>query len=264
MTIASASNFPFFGFRWTAHNVRVFGPGSYPFDTTCTVAELESGVANCGGTVDQILTLTVHPGQIGAHLLFDWNLTANIDVILLWEENGAFGNPPPGGLYQGPAGPTPEPDAIFRYVSRDADGDGIPGARMIDGPFIGFSANFNLEITESTTVPVTIDVYPGRDANTLNLRSGGQIPVAILTGSSFDAAQVVPGTTRFGPAQAPAVRYRLRDVDRDGDDDLLLYFRIQQTGIACGETQASLTGETGDGTPIAGTDAILTRNCPQL
>ena len=75
MTMGSASAFPFFGFPWFAHNIRVFGPGSYGFDTTCTVAELEAGVANCGGTADQILTLTVPAGQIGAHVLFDWNVT---------------------------------------------------------------------------------------------------------------------------------------------------------------------------------------------
>ena len=65
---------------------------------------------------------------------------------------GSFDNPPPGGLYLGPAGPIPDPDAVFRYVSRDADGDGVPGARMIDGPFAGFSPNFNLEVIQTTSI----------------------------------------------------------------------------------------------------------------
>jgi hypothetical protein len=263
MTIASASNFPFFGFPWAAHNIRVFGPGSYGFDTTCSVAEFESGVANCGGGPDDILTLTVPAGQIGAHMLIDWNIAQNIDVIQLWEEDGSFDNPPPGGLYLGPAGPIPDPDAIFRYVSRDADGDGVPGARMIDGPFAGFSPNFNLEVIQTTSIPVTIDILPRKAVNTVNLRSQGLISVAVLTDSEFDAAEVAPETTRFGPSEAPATRYRLRDVDGDGDEDLLLFFRIQQTGIACGDSEASLTGETSDATPITGSDAIVTRNCPR-
>jgi hypothetical protein len=176
MTIASASDFPFFGFPWTAHNIRVFGPGSYAFDTTCSVAQLESGVANCGGAANQILTLTVPAGQIGAHLLIDWNVTQNIDVILLWEENGSFDNPPPGALYLGPAGPVPAPDSIFRYVSRDADGDGIPGARIIDGPFIGFSPNFNLD--NLTAADADNDGIPDHQDNCIYAANGTSIPDA--------------------------------------------------------------------------------------
>jgi hypothetical protein len=82
--------------------------------------------------------------------LFDWNITENIDVVLLWANNGVFQGVSPGTLYQGPAGPTPAIDAVFELVSEDADGDGIPGAKMIDGPFIDFRANFNLNFTQSS------------------------------------------------------------------------------------------------------------------
>jgi hypothetical protein len=148
-SLGSQSNFPFFGFPWSAHDIRVFGPGSYSFDTTCTPAQLESGVANCGGAPDQYLQLTVGPGQFGAHLLFDWNITKNIDVVVLWDQNGSFAGQPPGALYQGPAGPTPVTDCSYQLVSRDADGDGIPGAKMIDGPFVNFQANFNVNLTQN-------------------------------------------------------------------------------------------------------------------
>ena len=47
-------------------------------------------------------------------------------------------------------------------------------------------------------------------------------------------------------------------MDRDGDADLLLHFRIQQTGIACNDTQATLVGELYDGSNVSGTDAIIT------
>jgi hypothetical protein len=33
-------------------------------------------------------------------------------------------------------------------------------------------------------------------------------------------------------------------VDNDGDEDLLVRFLTHQTGIACGDTQASLTGRS--------------------
>ncbi len=148
MKIASESEFPFFGFPWFAHHIRMFDPGKYEFDATCSVNQLESGIADCGGGPGDMLPLTIPTGMLGAHLLFDWNITENIDVVLLWERDDVFEGEAPGTLYQGPAGPTPPLDAVFRLASKDADGDGIPGAKMIDGPFIDFRANFNLDRTD--------------------------------------------------------------------------------------------------------------------
>ena len=150
MKMGSDSNFPFFGFPWYAHDIRVFGPGNYSFDTTCTVQQIQSGVADCGGTAGQQLHLNVAQGQVGAHVLFDWNITQNIDVALLWDSDGVFTNAnPSGALYQGQTGPTPASDCVYELVSRDVDGDGVPGAKMIDGPFINFQANFNLNLTRN-------------------------------------------------------------------------------------------------------------------
>jgi len=150
MTFGSDSNYRFFGYTWSAHHIRVFGPGTYSFDTSCSTAQLEAGMADCGGAPSEFLTLTVSPGQIGAHCLFNWNVTSNIDVVLRWDMDGSFDNPAPGALYQGPTGPTPALDAVFEFVSRDVEGDGVPGARMIDGPFIDYRANFNLNFTRSS------------------------------------------------------------------------------------------------------------------
>ena len=150
MTMGSDANFPFFGFPWSAHDIRVFGAGNYSFDTTCTTAQVQAGTADCGGTADQFLDLNVGAGQVGAQVLFDWNITKNIDVVLLWDVDGIYSDPnPSGALYQGPAGPTPATDCVYELVSRDADGDGAPGANMIDGPFINFQANFNLNLTRN-------------------------------------------------------------------------------------------------------------------
>ena len=41
------------------------------------------------------------------------------------------------------------------------------------------------------TQEVTIDIKPGDPSNTINLRSNGVIPVAILSSASFDALQVI-------------------------------------------------------------------------
>ncbi len=50
-------------------------------------------------------------------------------------------------------------------------------------------------------------------------------------------------------------------MDSDGDLDLMLHFRTQGTGIQCGDTEASLTGETFDGQAIQGTDSVVTVGC---
>jgi hypothetical protein len=153
MTMKSDSDHLFFGFVWTAHDIRMFGPGTYMFDTSCSVAQVQAGLADCGGTPDEFLTLTVGAGQIGAHMLFDWNVTDNIDVVNLYEANAMYTNPDPrGALYQGDAGPIPALDCLFEQVSVDGDGDTVPGVRFIDGPFIGFRANFNLNFTRGCTV----------------------------------------------------------------------------------------------------------------
>ena len=114
------------------------------------------------------------------------------------------------------------------------------------------------------TVSVSIDIKPGSDPNAINPRSKGATRVAILTVESFDAPESVnPSTVHFGPSGAGIhnTSVHFRDVDHDGDLDLVLHFQTQETGIACGDTEASLSGTTFDGTPIAGSDSIVTVGC---
>jgi hypothetical protein len=111
-------------------------------------------------------------------------------------------------------------------------------------------------------ISVLIDIKPGNDApNPVNTGSKGVIPVAILTTPEFDATQVDDATLAFGPSGAVIAHKQghIEDVDGDGDDDLVVHFRTQETGIECGNTEATLTGATlFDGIPISGTDSIHT------
>ena len=109
--------------------------------------------------------------------------------------------------------------------------------------------------------PITIDIQPDEDPNIIDLSSDGFIPVAILTEGEFDALQVDPETAKFGLGEVLATRYEVVDVDSDGDQDLLLYYRIQQSGIVCLDTQARLVAELYDGSDIIGTDSIMTVGC---
>ena len=96
--------------------------------------------------------------------------------------------------------------------------------------------------------PIVIDIQ----VDEVNVRSKGMIPIVIQTTASFDAQDVDPATVRFGPNgafKAHAVAH-LADVDLDGDIDLVVHFRAQQTCIQCGDTEATLTGATLEARPF--------------
>ena len=110
-----------------------------------------------------------------------------------------------------------------------------------------------------TRVTLGIDIKPG-DLNDINPFSNGVIPVAILTTENFDALTVDADSVLFGPAEAEKMHRRahVEDADGDGDLDLVLHFRAQETGIAPGDTKACVTGQTYDGVRIEACDVVRT------
>jgi hypothetical protein len=97
----------------------------------------------------------------------------------------------------------------------------------------------------------------------VNVRSRGNLPVVILSTNAFDATTVNAITVRFGATgtEASPVRVTVEDVNADGRDDLQLLFAIQASGIPCGATSVSLTGQTRSGQAIHGADTIMTTGC---
>jgi len=144
----------FFGSKWTAHDVQIFGPGSYTF---------------ASGSGPQ--TMTVGAGQFGAHMLFNWATNADIDVVNVWNNSTTFSgcdspatNPAASNcLWSGISNTVGNSAAtVFRFASSDGDGDGTNGSGMVDGPFFAFNANFNLQGTLTpveTVVPVPAAVW---------------------------------------------------------------------------------------------------------
>jgi hypothetical protein len=106
-----------------------------------------------------------------------------------------------------------------------------------------------------------IDIKPGSDRNSINPASGGVVPVALLGWDGFDVAEVDASTLAFGPSGASFTHRNgphFEDVNIDGLPDLVAHFRIEETGIAFGNMEACLRGQTLDGKPFGGCDAITT------
>lgn len=140
MTLSSPTKFN--SYNWTAHDIQVFAPGTYSFNTALGGGNAESGIQ----------TLTVGAGQLGAHMLFDWNGNNNIDVSVLWNPNGVFGTTAAQQSLTG--------TAVWNAVSIDGDGNGSPGIKMaLGGPFANFQANFNLNGITPAAVPLPAAVW---------------------------------------------------------------------------------------------------------
>jgi concanavalin A-like lectin/glucanase superfamily protein len=110
---------------------------------------------------------------------------------------------------------------------------------------------------------VKIDIKPDGFPNSVNPRSAGVIPVAIITTPTFDATSVVASTVRFGPSgtEAAPKHSALEDVDGDGEVDMILHFPTASAAIVCGATSAMLTGRTSGGELFTGVDSLRTVGC---
>jgi hypothetical protein len=130
----------------------------------------------------------------------------------------------------------------------------ITGLTFIsDGRFTGsMTPIINRPVPEPTQI--TIDIKPGSYPNSINFKSNGVVPVAILSTIDFEATAVDPDTVLF--ADASPVKWMMEDINQDGDMDLLLHFRTQELNLTQDSAEATLTGETTDGTHITGTDKV--------
>jgi hypothetical protein len=170
MTLSSSDIF--FAGTWAAHDVQVFVPGIYSFDTALGGGNSEAGMLN----------VTVGAGQLGMHMLWDWGGSINMDIFVVFDGNSVFG----AGIGRSTAGTTasnqcdgsatsgniknclfdgkpygsagkPLGSQTWMLASVDGDGDGIMGIPMAPGgPFAGFQANFNANLSS----PPCGDCFP--------------------------------------------------------------------------------------------------------
>jgi len=117
-------------------------------------------------------------------------------------------------------------------------------------------------------IEVTIDIKPGSDPNSINLKSKGRIPVAILSAEDFDAPnEVNQDSLTFGPTgDEDSLAFcspSPEDVNYDGYDDLVCHFDTQSAGFECGDEWGYLKGQTGDGVSMEGSDSVRIVPCEE-
>ena len=110
---------------------------------------------------------------------------------------------------------------------------------------------------------IQIDIKPASDPNSINVRSMGVVPVAILGSANFDVTTIDVTTLMFGTASpvhdltdSDTYDEHIQDVNDDGFDDLVSHYKQKETGIECGDTEATLTARTISGIDHAGTDTV--------
>jgi hypothetical protein len=126
----------------------------------------------------------------------------------------------------------------------------------MEGDVRPFGAGFDMGADEFVPVfiEVTLDIKPSSYPNSINLKSRGKIPVAILTTDDFDAYDVDPQTCVF--AGAEPLRWNMEDIDHDGDHDMLFHFMTQELELTNESIEATMECETYGGMQITGADSV--------
>jgi hypothetical protein len=222
-------------------------------------AQFDAFRSELEGRPDAIQSLvSFHPGNMTVSLL-DWR-GAPIDVPItdftvqhaLDSDILAVIGPPvdnADGTFDIALSNLPSDGSDRFVVSVD---DGIRPVTLMPNPTLNYTA---------------IDIKPGSSPNSINPLSKGVVPVAILGSATFNVAAVDMATVEFGANSGSPIHNlndaavsaeHLTDVNGDGNSDLVLHFKMGETGIVCGDTEASLTGETLSGDVFLASDVIRT------
>ena len=191
----------------------------------------------------------------------------------------AFPLPPPGLTVTLPLeNPLVPGSPLTLYKVDEATGDLVPAESVFGGDVVGTvdpdgnSATFTGIASLSTvvglipdTIKIFIDIKPSGFPNSINTRSRGVIPIAILGSASFDVASVNVDTLRFGPGAAgpkhdltkpDTLADHTNDINLDTFPDLVFHVPTRDSGLGEEDTEACVSGETMSGTPIQGCDSV--------
>jgi hypothetical protein len=137
--VSSTSQYSFKS--WTASGGTLYTPGTY-------TVNVNGDGGDGAGAGD--LQFTVGAGQIGGNINFAWGTNVGIDVFNVWDVASTT-----SGGFTTTTYTSANPNAVAGSVLYNGVAvatDTWPGIKMVDGPFIGFSANFSFT-TVTAAVP---------------------------------------------------------------------------------------------------------------
>ena len=110
-------------------------------------------------------------------------------------------------------------------------------------------------------ITVQIDIKPGSFPNSINVGSGGNVPVAIFSTASFDATTVDPLSVTLAGADVKlkgkgTPMASTEDVNGDGLLDLVVHVSTEALELMDADTEAVLEGQTFGGIPVNGADTV--------
>jgi hypothetical protein len=165
----------------------------------------------------------------------------------------------PGNFFTPPGNPGYQ--NLLISVSTDASGHIVSSFAFYSHEYEVLQALFNFDtpyeawdggtLTMAGAVQAgSLRVRPSGGSPDVNIRSAGTVSVVLYSNDNLDATQAT--NLAFGPAGAGITHAAAHASDENGDlvDDLVMHFRQRDSGLACGDTSVSLSGNTGDGHPF--------------
>jgi len=147
----------------------------------------------------------------------------------------------------------PSWDVVGTPRPLDGDGDGMA--------VVDIGAFERLEPVVEVSTPVQIDIRPFSNRNFIPVGRKRALVLVLLLGSEdFDVSTVDASSLAFGPDGARAfvtLRPRRLDLNHDGYRDMLMLFRIGESGLSRGDGEACLSGEAA-GVAFEGCDRVTT------
>lgn len=141
--------------------------------------------------------------------------------------------------------------AVSGYPRFFQDGGDAAVAQVTGGDY-----TLNIEGVSPAVKQISIEVIPGSGERApLNPKSKGNIPVAVLSGNGFNAMELNPATLTFGATGSESSLSKCnpaKDVNSDGQLDLVCHFENQLAGFKVGDLEGVLRGTTRAGMAVEG------------